>query len=88
VRIGKRREPSYAELAELLDALLVRAAVADGPLAADLRSGLVELRVDLGLDVGRQEVDVHVEETGNAEVAPPLGDPGRVVCRIVRRVVL
>ena len=36
--VGQRREASYAEGAELLDALLVAAAVADRPLPADLRA--------------------------------------------------
>jgi hypothetical protein len=70
VGIGQRREPSYAERAQLIDAFLVAAAVADRPLAADLGAGEVELRVDLGLHVGRQEVHVDVEEAREVEVLP------------------
>ena len=68
--VGQRAEASYAEGAELLDALLVAAAVADRPLPADLRAGEVELLPDPLLDVRRQEVDVHVEEAGEVEVLP------------------
>ncbi len=66
VRVGQRSEPSYAERAQRLDPLLVTAPVADRPLPADLRPGLVELRPDLRLDRRRQEVDVDVDQPGEA----------------------
>jgi hypothetical protein len=76
VGVGQCTEPAYAEAAELLDPLLVRPAVADRPRPADLGAGLVELAPDRGLDVRRQEVDVHVEQTGQPEVAPEGRDRG------------
>ncbi len=42
VGVGQRREAAYAHRAQQLDAVLVRRAVADRPLAADLRAGGVE----------------------------------------------
>jgi hypothetical protein len=79
VGVGQGGEPSYAEAAQLLDPLLVAAAVADRPLAADLRPGLVELGVDLGLEARGQEVDVDVEEAGKPEAAPERRDLGLLV---------
>ncbi len=43
VRVGQRREPAYAHRPQQLDPLVVRLAVADRPLPADLRPGGVEL---------------------------------------------
>jgi hypothetical protein len=74
VGVGKCREAAYAERAQQLDAFLVTAAVADRPLAADLRAGLVELGVDLALHVLGQEVDVHVEQARKIEVLPERAD--------------
>ena len=74
VRVGQRAEPAYAEAPQRGDPLLLGAAVADRPLPADQRAGEVELRPHPGLDVGRQEVHVHVEEPGQAEAPPAVED--------------
>ena len=69
--VGQRAEPSYAEGAELLDALLVAAAVADRPLPPDLRAGQVELLPDpLPGCSGGRKCTCDVEEAREAEVLP------------------
>ena len=68
--VRQRREPTYAKRPELLDPLVVGAAVANPPLAADLGTGVVELRPHLALHRLGQEVGVHVEEPRKAEVLP------------------
>jgi hypothetical protein len=70
VRVRQRREPAYAHLAEQGDPVLVRRAVADRPLATDLGAGGVEDVPDRLLDVGRQEVHVHVDQAGQPQPLP------------------
>ena len=74
VRVGQRREPAYAHRPQQLDPLLVRLAVADRPGLTDLRPGGVEDVPHRLLDVGRQEVHVHVEEAGQPEPLPEGAD--------------
>jgi hypothetical protein len=78
VGVGQGGEPAYAEGAEPVDPFRDAAAVADRPRPPDLRTGLVELAPDRGLDPGRQEVNVDVEETREPEIAPERRDLGLV----------
>ena len=73
VGVGQGREPAHPERAQLGHPLLDAAAVADRPLAPQLRAGVVELLPHLRLHRRRQEVGVHVEQAGQAQAPPERG---------------